>query len=68
MRQRLDSLMKVLKEEEKRYVKILKRHYKARKRERDTFFTPKDRNVLIESFFIGGLLEKFAERLIARIV
>lgn len=68
MRQRLDSLMKVLKEEEKRYVKILKRHYKARKRERDTFFTSQDRNVLIEPFFIGGLLEKFAERLIARIV
>lgn len=68
MKQRLDSLMKLLKEEEKKYVKILKRHYKARKRERDTFFTPQDRNVLIESFFIGGLLEKFAERLIARIV
>ncbi|MCS7199782.1 MAG: hypothetical protein NZ850_05490 [Caldimicrobium sp.] len=64
---KIDSLLCYLNKEEEKYVKILKKHYKARRVERDTFFSAKDRNILIESFVIGGLLEKAAERLISKI-
>lgn len=63
----IEQLLNVLTKEEEKYMKILKKHYRARRIERDTFFTPKDRNILIESFVIGGLLEKAAERLITRL-
>lgn len=63
----IHQLLSVLSKEEEKYMKILKKHYRARRIERDTFFTPKDRNILIESFVIGGLLEKAAERLIMRL-
>ncbi|MCS7149923.1 MAG: hypothetical protein N2Z40_02400 [Caldimicrobium sp.] len=63
----LDAIMTYLNREEDRYVKILKKHYRARRVERDTFFSSKDRNILIESFVIGGLLEKAAEKIISRI-
>lgn len=64
-KQALEAMLHYLSKEEERYYKILKKHYRARRIERDTFFTPKDRNILIESFVIGGLLEKAAERLIS---
>lgn len=63
----IHQLLTSLSKEEEKYMKILKKHYRARRIERDTFFTPKDRNILIESFVIGGLLEKAAERLITRL-
>ncbi len=55
---KIDRKIQELEKERQRYVKYLRISEKKRKREKDTFLTKKDRTILIESFAIGGILEK----------
>ena len=64
---RIEELLERLEREENYYRKALKRGEKVRKRERDTFFTEKDRTILIESFVLGGLIENIITKAVNRL-
>ncbi|MCS7262664.1 MAG: hypothetical protein N3C13_03195 [Aquificaceae bacterium] len=67
MKERIESLMEELEREKRACHKLLKKGEKLRKRERDTFLTEKDRTILIESFVVGGLLEKLITRALNKV-
>lgn len=67
MKERIEELIKEIEREQSSYRKLLKKREKLRKRERDNFLTERDRTILIESFVVGGLLEKFITKAINRI-
>ncbi len=64
----IDRLIQELERERQRHVKYLRMGERKRKRERDTFFTEKDRTILIESFVIGGILENVITKTINRLL
>ena len=64
----IDKLIQELEREKRRQQKYIKMGEKLRKRERDTFFTEKDRNILIESFVIGGILENVITKVVNRVL
>ena len=64
----IDKLIQELEREKRRHQKYIKMGEKLRKRERDTFFTEKDRNILIESFVIGGILENVITKVVNRVL
>ncbi|MFN3813626.1 MAG: hypothetical protein ACK4SM_03270 [Aquificaceae bacterium] len=68
MEKEIDELMGRVERRIEEYRKYLKKGDKIRKRERDTFFTEKDKTVLIESFVIGGVLENLITKTINRIL
>ncbi|QWK20171.1 MAG: hypothetical protein KNN13_02230 [Hydrogenobacter thermophilus] len=67
MRARIENIIERLEREKSYYWRCLKKGERVRKRERDTFLTEKDRNILIESFVIGGLLENFITKALNRL-
>ena len=64
----IDKLIQELEREKRKHQKYIKMGEKLRKRERDTFFTEKDRNILIESFVIGGILENVITKVVNRVL
>lgn len=68
MKEKIDKILKELELEQERYKRFLKKGERQIIRERDTFLTKKDRNILIESFVIGGLLENILTRIILRVL
>ncbi len=67
MKARIENIIERLEKEKSYYRRYLKKGERVRKRERDTFLTEKDRNILIESFVIGGLLENFITKALNRL-
>ncbi len=67
MRERIEELLENIARKQEKYKKFIKKGDKVRKRERDTFLTEKDRPILIESFVVGGLLEKLILKFVDRI-
>ncbi|RMH00038.1 MAG: hypothetical protein D6699_07965 [Aquificota bacterium] len=68
MKERLEYLIESIEKEKEYYRRFIRRGEKVRKRERDTFLTEKDRNILIESFVIGGLIENLITKAVNRIL
>lgn len=68
MKERIDIILKDIERDQERYKKFLRKGERQIIRERDTFLTKKDRNILIESFVIGGLLENFLTRALLRVL
>lgn len=67
LKEYLNNILERLEKEKSFYIRYLKKRDRKRKRERDTFFTERDRNIFIESFVIGGLLEKVILKAVERI-
>ncbi len=67
MRERIEELLENIARKQEKYKKFIKKGDKVIKRERDTFLTEKDRPILIESFVVGGLLEKLILKFVDRI-
>lgn len=67
MRERIESLIEKIESQKGGYKRFLKKRDRVRKRERDTFISEKDKTILIQSFAIGGILEKLILKAIDRI-
>ena len=65
---RLDNILSEIKSLEKRYSKYLKEKERVRKRQQDVHFTPKDREILIESFVIANIVENLISKAISKLV
>lgn len=65
---RLDDILSEIKSLEKRYSKYLKEKERVRKRQQDVHFTPKDREILIESFVIANIVENLISKAISKLV
>lgn len=65
---RLDNILSEIKTLEKRYSKYLKEKERVRKRQQDVHFTPKDREILIESFVIANIVENLISKAISKLV
>ena len=66
--ERLDDILSEIKSLEKRYSKYLKEKERVRKRQQDVHFTPKDREILIESFVIANIVENLISKAISKLV
>ncbi|MCS7279958.1 MAG: hypothetical protein NZ530_07910 [Thermodesulfobacteriaceae bacterium] len=66
LQEKIEKLAQELDWEVKKLNSYLKSERKRRKRERDTFFTPQDRNLMIESVVIGGFIERAINHFIGR--
>lgn len=67
MRERIESLIEKIESQKGGYTRFLKKRDRVRKRERDTFISEKDKTILIQSFAIGGILEKLILKAVDRI-
>ncbi len=63
-----DNLQKEIESIKKRYVKIIREKEKSRKRQQDVYLTDKDKQILIESFVIGVLIENVITKTISRLI
>jgi len=63
-----DNLQKGIESIKKRYVKIIREKEKSRKRQQDVHLTDKDKQILIESFVIGVLIENVITKTISRLI
>jgi len=63
-----ESLQKELESMKKRYAKIIREKEKSRKRQQDVHLTDKDKQILIESFVIGALIENVITKTISRLI
>ena len=63
-----DNLQKEIESMKKRYAKIIREKEKSRKRQQDVHFTDKDKQILIESFVIGALIENVITKTISRLI
>lgn len=64
----LGYLQSELKSLEKRYQRYLKEKEKVRKRQQDVHFTPKDKEILIETFVIANIVENLISKTISKII
>lgn len=58
LEKKFEKMAKELEWEVKKLNTYLKSEKKRRRKERDTFFTSQDRNLMIESVVIGGFIER----------
>lgn len=58
LQKKLEKMSNELELEIKKFNSYLKKERRRRKWERDTFFTSKDRDVMIESVVIGSFIER----------
>lgn len=66
LQEKIEKLAQELDWEIKKLNSFLKKERRRRKRERDTFFTPQDRNLMIQSVVIGGFIERAINHFINR--
>jgi molecular chaperone GrpE (heat shock protein) len=64
----IQDLQNELKSLEKRYQRYLKEKEKVRKRQQDVHFTPKDKEILIETFVIANIVENLISKAISKII
>jgi hypothetical protein len=63
-----NNLQKELESMKKRYAKIIREKEKSRKRQQDVHFTDKDKQISIESFVTGALIENVITKTISRLI
>jgi molecular chaperone GrpE (heat shock protein) len=68
MSKKISELEKQLEEIKSKYSKFLEEKERIRKRQQDVHFTPKDREILIESFVIGGVIENLITKLLSKVL
>lgn len=64
----LFNLENELKALEKRYQRYIKEKERVRKRQQDVHFTPKDKEILIETFVIANIVENLINKAISKII
>jgi len=64
----LENLQMQLNQFQKKYSKYLEEKERIRKRQQDIHFTKKDKEILIESFVIGGVIENLVTRLFSKLL
>ncbi len=68
MEKNLENLQMQLNQFQKKYSKYLEEKERIRKRQQDIHFTKKDKEILIESFVIGGVIENLVTRLFSKLL
>ncbi|ACN99128.1 hypothetical protein SULAZ_1281 [Sulfurihydrogenibium azorense Az-Fu1] len=66
--EKLDEIALEIKSLEKRYSRYLKEKERVRKRQQDVHFTPKDKEILIETFVIANIVENLVSKAISRLI